>query len=167
MTSGWTQDGPLEPPREPRRRADPEADADARPPRSRASAPRRGTASRMWRGSAPTAMRMPISRVRSVTLTSMMFMMPMPPTRSDTAATLASSSVIVSVPCCWALGDLAQVADREVVVVAGRDVVAVAQERRDVLLRARRSSSDDVAADDDLPLQVLAAGRPGSCARTS
>ena len=31
-------------------------------------------------------MRMPISRVRSVTLTSMMFMMPMPPTMSDTLA---------------------------------------------------------------------------------
>ena len=29
---------------------------------------------------------MPISRVRSVTDTSMMFMMPMPPTSSDTAA---------------------------------------------------------------------------------
>jgi len=29
---------------------------------------------------APTALRTPISRVRSVTLTSMMFMMPMPPT---------------------------------------------------------------------------------------
>ena len=41
-------------------------------------------------------MRMPISRVRSVTLTSMMFMIPMPPTRSETAATLASSVVIVS-----------------------------------------------------------------------
>ena len=47
----------------------------------------------MWRGLAPTAMRTPISRVRSVTLTSMMFMMPMPPTSSDTAAMLASSSV--------------------------------------------------------------------------
>ena len=56
----------------------------------------------MLAGLAPTAMRMPISRVRSVTLTSMMFMMPMPPTRSDTAATLASSVVIVSVPCACA-----------------------------------------------------------------
>ena len=35
---------------------------------------------------APIAMRMPISRVRSVTLTSMMFMTPMPPTSRDTAA---------------------------------------------------------------------------------
>ena len=46
---------------------------------------------------APSAMRMPISRVRSVTLTSMMFMMPMPPTRRLTPAMLASSIVKV---CC-------------------------------------------------------------------
>ena len=48
---------------------------------------------------APIAMRRPISRVRSVTDTSMMFMMPMPPTSSDTPAMLASSAVIVSVAC--------------------------------------------------------------------
>ncbi len=35
---------------------------------------------------APIAMRTPISRVRSVTDTSMMFMMPMPPTSSETPA---------------------------------------------------------------------------------
>ncbi len=46
---------------------------------------------------APTARRIPISRVRSVTDSSMMFMMPMPPTISDTAAMLASSAVIVFV----------------------------------------------------------------------
>ena len=46
---------------------------------------------RMSRGRAPTASRRPISRVRSVTETSMMFMMPMPPTSSETAATAASS----------------------------------------------------------------------------
>ena len=40
----------------------------------------------MSRRRAPTDLRMPISRVRSVTETSMMFMMPMPPTSSDTAA---------------------------------------------------------------------------------
>jgi len=34
----------------------------------------------MFRRRAPKALRMPISRVRSVTLTSMMFMTPMPPT---------------------------------------------------------------------------------------
>ena len=36
---------------------------------------------------APIDIRMPISRVRSVTETSMMFMIPMPPTTSETAAT--------------------------------------------------------------------------------
>ena len=46
---------------------------------------------------APIAMRRPISRVRSVTDTSMMFMMPMPPTSSDTPAMAASSDVIVRV----------------------------------------------------------------------
>ena len=35
---------------------------------------------------APMALRMPISRVRSVTVTSMMFMMPIPPTISEMAA---------------------------------------------------------------------------------
>ena len=40
---------------------------------------------------------MPISRVRSVTDTSMMFMMPMPPTSSEMLAIAASSSVITSV----------------------------------------------------------------------
>ena len=44
---------------------------------------------------APTAMRRPISRVRSVTDSSVMFMMPMPPTSNDTAATAASSHVMV------------------------------------------------------------------------
>ena len=49
----------------------------------------------MATGCAPTAMRMPISRVRSVTLTSMMFMMPMPPTTSDMPAIAPSSSVMI------------------------------------------------------------------------
>ena len=39
------------------------------------------------------ALRMPISRVRSVTVTSMMFMTPMPPTSSEIAATAPSSTV--------------------------------------------------------------------------
>src|SRR5580704_7233231 len=43
---------------------------------------------------APTAMRTPISRVRSVTLTSMMFIMPIPPTTSDTPAIAPSKRVI-------------------------------------------------------------------------
>ena len=46
---------------------------------------------------APIALRMPISRVRSVTVTSMMFITPMPPTSSEIAATAASSTVKVCV----------------------------------------------------------------------
>jgi hypothetical protein len=46
---------------------------------------------------APSARRRPISFVRSVTDTSMMFMMPIPPTMSEIAATLASRYAIVSV----------------------------------------------------------------------
>ena len=46
---------------------------------------------------APTLMRRPISRVRSVTDTYMMFMIPMPPTISDMLAMQASSVVIRSV----------------------------------------------------------------------
>ena len=44
----------------------------------------------MSRRRAPTAMRRPISRVRSVTETSMMFMMPMPPTTSEMTDVAAS-----------------------------------------------------------------------------
>ena len=43
------------------------------------------------------ALRMPISRVRSLTLTSMMFMMPMPPTSSEIAAMPPSMRVRVLV----------------------------------------------------------------------
>ena len=46
---------------------------------------------------APMALRMPISRVRSVTVTNMMFMTPMPPTSSEIAATAPSSTVNVPV----------------------------------------------------------------------
>ncbi len=40
----------------------------------------------MARGVAPSALRRPISRMRSVTDTSMMFMTPMPPTSSEMPA---------------------------------------------------------------------------------
>ena len=50
---------------------------------------------RMWPWRAPTALRMPISRVRSVTVTSMMFITPIPPTSSEIAATAASNTVNV------------------------------------------------------------------------
>ena len=45
---------------------------------------------RMSRFLAPSALRTPISRVRSVTETSMMFMIPIPPTSSETSAIPAS-----------------------------------------------------------------------------
>ena len=48
---------------------------------------------RMSRPRAPMALRMPISRVRSRTDTSMMFMMPMPPTTSEMDAMPASRMV--------------------------------------------------------------------------
>jgi hypothetical protein len=51
----------------------------------------------MSRCVAPTALRMPISRVRSVTDTSMMFMIPIPPTTRDTAAMAPSKRVMVCV----------------------------------------------------------------------
>ena len=52
---------------------------------------------RMSRLLAPIDIRKPISRVRSVTETYMMFIMPMPPTSSEIPATAASSTVIMSV----------------------------------------------------------------------
>ena len=79
---------------------------------------------------APTAMRMPISRVRSVTETSMMFMIPMPPTSSETAAIPPSSSVITCVVACGRVGHVRQVPDGEVVRLARADVVPVAQNAR-------------------------------------
>ena len=54
---------------------------------------------RMSRPRPPTAMRMPISRVRSVTETSITLAMPMPPTISEIAATASSSVAMVSVLC--------------------------------------------------------------------
>ena len=44
---------------------------------------------------APSALAMPISRVRSVTDTSMMFMMPTPPTSSEMPTTAEMTSVMV------------------------------------------------------------------------
>ena len=61
-------------------------------------------------------MRTPISRVRSVTDTSMMFMMPMPPTSSDDAGDAPSSVVIVLVTCRRALAISSRLRIDEVVV---------------------------------------------------
>ena len=61
---------------------------------------------------APMARRIPISRVRSVTGTSMMFMIPMPPTKSDTAATLRSIPVCASAAISWVAARSARFRDR-------------------------------------------------------
>ena len=50
---------------------------------------------RTARGVAPSALRRPISRIRSVTETSMMFMTPIPPTSREIAAMPASRIVRV------------------------------------------------------------------------
>ena len=63
-------------------------------------------------------MRMPISRVRSVTDTSMMFMMPMPPTTSDTEAIAPSISDMTRVVWRLHIGERRQVADGEIIVLA-------------------------------------------------
>ena len=51
---------------------------------------------------APTATRTPISRVRSVTETSITFMMPIPPTRSEIDATTIRRTVRVLLASSWA-----------------------------------------------------------------
>ena len=56
------------------------------PPRAEVVAASVTNWARMVLSFAPIALRMPISRVRSVTDTSMMFMMPMPPTSSEILA---------------------------------------------------------------------------------
>ena len=85
---------------------------------------------------APTAIRIPISRVRSVTLTSMMFMMPMPPTSRETAAIAASNVVRIVRSLLLRCGHLGQIANREVVVHPRREPMAIAEQARDLVLRA-------------------------------
>ena len=70
--------------------------------------------------SAPTAIRSPISRVRSVTETSMMFMMPTPPTTSETAATAMPRPESMWIGLLQGVGDLGIVVDAEVGLVLGR-----------------------------------------------
>ena len=94
---------------------------------------------------APIAMRRPISRVRSVTDTSMMFMMPMPPTMSDTPAMPASSVVIVPIACVRMSAISSSVRIDEVVVLPGHDLVARAQQDGDRVGDLRSSRSADAA----------------------
>ena len=63
------------------------------PPTRQSTSASTRNCSRMSRRVAPSALRTPISRVRSVTETSMMFMIPIPPTTRLTAAMLASRVV--------------------------------------------------------------------------
>ena len=81
---------------------------------------------------APTALRMPISRVRSDTLTSMMFMMPMPPTSSEMLARPAS--IAVSVP-----RIVAEEAER-LRLSEDRELVAESRPQRDLRLSALTAS---------------------------
>ena len=82
------------------------------------------------------AMRRPISRVRSVTLTSMMFMMPMPPTSSETAAMAASSSVSAPVAAVRVPAMSARFRMLKSSSVPSSNVMAVAQQSRHLGLRA-------------------------------
>ncbi len=84
----------------------------------------------MWMRRAPTAIRMPISRVRSVTLTSMIFMIPIPPTSSEIDATVASRIAITWLARLGGLRNLVQAAHRKVVVLTRLDSMAVVQNLR-------------------------------------
>ena len=86
--------------------------------------------SRTWRPFAPMAMRMPISRVRSVTDTSMMFMMPMPPTSSEMAAMHEQEHAQDADLLRLRLRDLFLRAHLKSASPFGRDAVALAQQRR-------------------------------------
>src|SRR5213076_1722242 len=112
---------------------------------------------RMWRARAPTARRTPISRVRSVTDTSMMFMIPMPPTRSDTDATLSSRFVITA---------LALVEERADLPLGLGDGVGGRGRGEDHVDRAQDLRAEDAALggrerhDDDVVLVLAPPGLP-------
>ena len=108
---------------------------------------------------APVAMRMPISRVRSVTLTSMMFMTPMPPTSSEIAA--IEPSRIVSVFCVVGrrLQQRGHVADLEIRACGGAPRAASRP-----LPASRRSASSVVDRDRDRCAGT--AGRTGAACRS-
>ena len=80
-------------------------------------------------------MRMPISRVRSVTLTSMMFMMPMPPTSSEMPATEPSRRVMIVEMEFDGVGDFLLIEDAEIIAFGRRSGVALAEQAGDLLLR--------------------------------
>ena len=101
------------------------------------------------RARAPSAMRRPISRVRSVTDSSMMFMIPMPPTSSDMPATLASSAVIVRL-------DRSSVADNCSSVTSSRPGTLPAMARATCWFRPLPSATRGLRADDEVVRRRLA-----------
>ena len=148
-----------------------------RPPRPDSVSASMRNWARMSRRRAPTALRMPISRVRSRTETSMMFMIPMPPTISEIEAMPAEQQRQRAADRVGGLEQLRLVEDREVVVVGRGEAVARPQERRDLGLdrghlrlvgdadadRPDVVARDEVLADDadrhhDLVVGVLEAG---------
>jgi hypothetical protein len=83
------------------RHARAEQDAAAPPTAVSSSASSRNCSRIAFLG-APSALRTPISRVRSVTATSMMFMTPMPPTSSEMDEIRNMSAKMPPVTCCRA-----------------------------------------------------------------
>jgi hypothetical protein len=79
---------------------------------------------------------MPISRVRSVTLTSMMFMMPMPPTTNDIPAMAPSIKVMGRGHVVDGVGDFLLIQDIVVVLLSRREPMPLAQQIGDRILRA-------------------------------
>ena len=109
-------------------------------------------------------MRRPISRVRSVTETSMMFIMPTPPTTSEIMATTSSRLVIESRGGRQGLGNFGHVADVEVVVLVGVEAVPLAQQGGD-LVDGRGICSALAALAMDL-IDVGRSGPAGACRRS-
>ena len=98
---------------------------------------------------APMASRMPISRVRSVTDTSMMFMMPMPPTSRLTPATAPSMPVMVVVALAmasaiWVMSRTSKLSSR-----VGRDAARLAQDRLDARPARREVGTPSRGGDVD------------------
>ena len=110
------------------------------PPSTQSTTASMRNCSRMLNRVAPSALRMPISRVRSVTDTSMMFMMPMPPTSSDTAAMPDSRYVMTSRRLLRRRQDVGLIADLEIVrralpnpVLAAKHALNVGHRVRDLV----------------------------------
>ena len=78
---------------------------------------------------APMALRTPISRVRSVTETSMMFMTPTPPTSRPTLETANMKMTRPAVICAQKARMRIGAEDGEVVVLLDADATALAQQR--------------------------------------